>query len=73
MNEGHAEKKMFSNAISMSSNVNQDQLFFLYPHWLSSGQKGCEYENFLYKDMPIYALNFLILAHLAPQWRDAEF
>ena len=42
LKEGHAEKKMFSNAISRSSKVNQCQLVllsFLYPHWLSPGQK----------------------------------
>ena len=43
-------KKKFSYAISRSSKVNQGHLgllIFLYPHWLSCGQKWWEYENVL--------------------------
>ena len=41
LKEGYAEKKMFSYVISRSSKVNQGHLglFFLYPYWLSCGQK----------------------------------
>ena len=41
LKEGHADKKMFSNAISRSSKVYQGQLgllIFLHHHSLSSGQ-----------------------------------
>ena len=42
LKEGHAEKKMFSNAISRSSKVNQGLLgllSFLYHHSLLFGQR----------------------------------
>ena len=60
---------MFSNAISMSSKVNQGQLSLLifcipiHNHLA----KNDEHMKVLYKVMPIYALNFSIWAHLAPQ------
>ena len=71
--EGHAEKKMFSNAISRSSKVNQGQSrsigfikFFCIPIRYHLA-KNDENMKILYKDMPIYALNFSIWAYLAPQ------
>ena len=50
LKEEYAEKKMFSYVISRSSKVNKGHLgllIFLYPYWLSCGQKLWEYENVL--------------------------
>ena len=70
MKEGHAEKKMFSNGISRSSKVNQGQLgllsFFVFQFAINMA-KNDENMKILYKDMPIYALNFPIWDHLARQ------
>ena len=72
LKEGYAEKKMFYYVISRSSKVNQGHLgllIFCIPigyHMV----KNDENMKMSYKDMPTYALNLAIWAHLAPQWND---